>query len=417
MANTPDENISLSPKISDRVPPSLVLAAAWGWRLLIIGLVVAGIIWLGTKFLMVVISLLAALLLAVILEPLMSFLCNRWKMRPAAASGLLLLGLLIFIFGLLGGSGTAIYHGVSEIWYNVHRGLDDFVFQLNQMFPASEEQITRAFNNTLNLAQKNSNKIIGGVATIGASVSTVLAGMILTFFTLFFFLKDGRSIWHWIVRLFPVESRTTVNESGIRAWITLGNYARTQIIVAFVDALGIALTATILKTPLNLVIPIGVIVFLGSFVPILGAFFSGSVAVLVVFVNTGNLWMAILMLVGVLLVQQIEGNLLLPILQGNALNMHPLAVVLLVTSGSIVAGIFGALFTVPAAAALNTIVLYLKGHDLYPYLDTDPYRPGGAKQDFAYYSAQHWQQFDDKIPQRLSPQERRKARKEKKNKS
>ncbi|WP_434700047.1 AI-2E family transporter [Trueperella pyogenes] len=144
----------------------------------------------------------------------------------------------------------------------------------------------------------------------------------------------------------------------------------------------------------------------------MGAFISGFLAILIVLVNTQSLPMALLMLVGVLAVQQIEGNILQPILQGNALNMHALAIVLIVAAGSAVAGIVGALFAVPLAAAINTAILYIRGHDTYPYLNRMEDRPGGPPRAFDAVTAEHWQHFDEAVAQHLSPKERRAANKQ-----
>lgn len=189
--------------------------------------------------------------------------------------------------------------------------------------------------------------------------------------------------------------------------MTIGNYARTQAIVALVDAVGIAIFAACLKTPLSLVFPIAALVFLGAFIPIVGALLSGSIAVLVVLVNTGSFVMALIMLAGVLLVQQVEGHILQPLLQGNALNMHALAIVLLVAGGTALGGIPGALFSVPLAAAVNAMILYMRGHDIYPYLVSMDERPGGPVRPFSEYSEAYWQHFDQNIAQHLPPKEAR----------
>lgn len=119
--------------------------------------------------------------------------------------------------------------------------------------------------------------------------------------------------------------------------------------------------------------------------------------------NTQSFFMAAMMMLGILVVQQIEGNLLQPVLQGNALNIHPLAIVLIVAGGSSVAGIVGALFIVPIVAAVNAIVLYLRGHDLYPYLNTMEDRPGGAPRDFLELRKEHWEDFAVNVAQNDSP--------------
>jgi putative heme transporter len=154
--------------------------------------------------------------------------------------------------------------------------------------------------------------------------------------------------------------------------VALAGYTRTQILVALVDALGIGIGAAALQVPLAL--PLATLVFIGSFIPVVGALVSGSVAVLVALVAHGPL-SALLMLAVVLVVQQIEGHLLQPFLMGHAVSLHPVAVLLAVAGGSMAAGIVGALFAVPVVAVVNTVVLYLHGHDKYPALGAAPQVP------------------------------------------
>lgn len=161
--------------------------------------------------------------------------------------------------------------------------------------------------------------------------------------------------------------------------MTLASYVRTQILVAFIDAVGVGVGAAIIGVPLA--VPLAVLVFIGAFVPLVGAIFTGAIAVLVALVANG--WVASLIMLGVvLLVQQIEGHVLQPWLMGQAVSLHPVAVVLVVTGGALAAGIVGALFAVPVAAVLNTVVLYFHGHDKFPELGFDDHvsvRPSGRR--------------------------------------
>jgi predicted PurR-regulated permease PerM len=191
---------------------------------------------------------------------------------------------------------------------------------------------------------------------VGATVGHVLAGFFVVLFTTYFLLYQGDLIWSWIVRLFPRDTREVVDGSGRAAWVSLTAFVRATVVVAFVDAVGITAVALILRVPLAL--PIGVLVFLGSFVPIVGATVSGSVAVLVALVAHGPL-VAAFMLLGVIGVQQLEAHVLQPFLLGHAVSLHPLAVILAVSAGVVAAGIVGALIAVPVAAMLNTIVKYV----------------------------------------------------------
>ncbi|QOQ38678.1 AI-2E family transporter [Trueperella pecoris] len=393
------------------VPAALETTAGWAWRIIVITIMVVGMGWVAFRFSLILVALMIALLIAVVLEPMTSALKNRWNWPPAAAAAVGVVGLVLVILGLLIGAGTGIVAGVSDLADQVKEGMSALVDLLIQKFPHLQDTLSEAWAKGQKAIQDNASSLIGGVAAVGASVTSFLTGLVLTLFSLFFFLKDGRRLWHWIVRLTPRSQHNRVNEAGIRAWVTIGNYTRTQAIVAVVDAVGIAIVAMALRTPLSLAFPIGVVVFLFAFIPIVGAFLSGFLAVLIVLVNTQSVPLALLMLAGVILIQQIEGNVLQPILQGNALNMHALAIVLIVAGGSAVAGIFGALFAVPLAAAINTAILYLRGHDIYPYLNKMENRPGGRPRDFTEYSAEHWQIFDEQVAQHLTPKERRARRK------
>ncbi|WP_216395355.1 AI-2E family transporter [Arcanobacterium phocae] len=399
-------------KLAYSVPQPLVTAAAWSWRLIVVAVVLAALGWLGLHFYTIIISTMVALLLAVILEPVSSGLTKRLKFPSALAATTTLLLLVAFVGLLIWGSSVGIISGFSEVSDQIYAGINTLIEQVSTALPDIGDQINDAWNSLQSTITNNSSQILGGVVAVGSTVSSLLTGFILVLFTLFFFLKDGRRLWHWMVRLLPLHYQNPANEAGIRAWVMIGNYTRTQATVALVDAIGISVIAIILDTPLGLAFPIGVIVFLAAFIPVVGAFLSGFVAVLIVLVNTQSLFMAMLMMIGILAVQQIEGNLLQPILQGNALNIHPLAIVLIVAGGSSVAGIVGALFSVPLVAAINAIVLYLRGHDLYPYLATMEDRPGGAPQDFLELREKHWKEFDVAIAQHQSPHERRAQKRE-----
>lgn len=394
-------------RYSSPVPPALRTAAGWSWRIIIISVLAIAIGWFLIQFSTIIIALMIALLLAVILEPLSAQLQNRWGWPPAAAAAFALIGLILVITSLLAGASTGIVAGFSDLTDQVAEGITSLIEIVSQQLPDLQSTLNDAWADAQNTIRDNSSSILGGVASVGSTVTSFFTGLVLTFFALFFFLKDGRRLWHWMVRLSPTSQQTRVNEAGIRAWMTIGNYTRTQAIVAAVDAIGIAGVAMLLKTPLSLAFPIAVVVFLFAFIPIVGAFLSGFLAVIIVLVNTQSIPMALLMLLGVVIVQQVEGNVLQPVLQGNALNMHALAIVIFVTGGSAVAGIFGALFAVPIAAAINTAILYFQGHDTYPYLDHMENRSGGPPQDFEIYKEKHWKHFDENVAQHLAPKERR----------
>jgi len=191
----------------------------------------------------------------------------------------------------------------------------------------------------------------------------VSAGALIALFCLFFFLRDGRGMWLWLVGLLPEQARERTDFAGRAGWATLGAYTRTSVFVAFVDSVGIGLGAWILGLPLAL--PIAILVFLGSFIPIVGATVTGAVAVLVALVDGG--WVTALIMLGiVILVQQLEGSILYPWLFGRAAAVHPVAILLTVAAGTIVAGMVGALLAVPLLALTKSFISGLRRSGVGP---------------------------------------------------
>jgi putative heme transporter len=359
----------------DGVPRTLRVAAGWSWRVLVVAAAVALLSYLVATFQTIVVAVLIALLLAVLLEPAAVWLRRVLHFPRALAALTAILALVGLVAGLLVLAGRSIVEGFGALADRVGVALEDGIDWLaNGPLGIDEAQIQGYIDQITEQVQTNSDRLVSGFVGVTSSVTSVITGAVLALFCLFFFLKEGRRIWHWFVRLAPVGVRDRINEAGIRGWMTIGGYTRTQILVAFVDAVGIAAGAAILQVPLAL--PIGILVFLFSFIPIVGAFISGAVAVVVALVDQG-LVTALIMLAIVLAVQQIEGNVLQPWLQGNAVSLHPVAILLAVTAGTGIAGILGALFAVPVVATINTVVLYLYGHDKYPSLAHDMHRPGG----------------------------------------
>ena len=214
-------------------------------------------------------------------------------------------------------------------------------------------------NGWIESAQKTitENSREGGALTqvteVGTAVGHVFAGFFIVLFSTFFFLSDGGRIWSWLVRLAPRAAREHVDGSGRVAWISLTQFVRATVLVALADAIGIMIVAAILGVPF--VLAIGVLVFLGAFIPMVGRTVAGSVAVLVALVDQGPIT-ALLMLGGVILVQQIEGHILQPFLMGRFVSVHPLGVIVAIGCGVLVAGIAGALIAVPLVAAGNAVV-------------------------------------------------------------
>ncbi len=354
----------------ESVPLSVRVAAAWSWRILLICLGVAGLV-LGLAVAKVLwVPVVVALLLTVLLNPVVDVLVQRLRFPRGLAAAVTVVGLVAVVGGLLTLAGQQIIQGFAELWDQVQSGFQELLNQLeNTPLGIDGAQVDELLSELGTQVGENSGMVVSGALSVTTTIGQVLIGMVIALFCLLFFLKDGSLIWAWLLRLLPQNGRHRAYEASRRGVVTLGSYTRAQILVAFVDAIGIGIGAAILGLPL--VVPLTVLVFLASFIPFVGAIATGIVAVLVALVDQGP-GTALAMLLIVVGVQQLEGNVLQPLLLGHAVSLHPVAVVLAVSAGSLAAGIVGALLAVPVVATINTVVLYLHGRDKFPYLGLDP---------------------------------------------
>ena len=341
---------------SDLVTPSLAASASWAWRFL---LVVAAI-WVLANILgflsTVTIPLAIALLLAALLGPAKNWLVGH-KTNPVVATVLVFVGGLTAVLGLITLVVQQFVHGAPELAKQATGGLDEIRSWLSDLgLNISDAQVDGWFDTASEWISTHSDRITSGALSTAVSAGHFLAGFLLALFTLFFLLKDGPQIWQWLLRLLPAQSRGAVDGAATRSWQTLGGYVKATALVALVDAVGIGIGLLILQVPLAL--PLAALVFLSAFIPLIGATLSGVVAVLIALVAVSPLT-ALLTLGVVLLVQQLEAHLLQPLLLGKAVKIHPLAVVLSIAAGVLVAGIIGALLAVPLAAAANAALSYL----------------------------------------------------------
>lgn len=337
------------------MPVAVRTAAAWSWRFVAI---VAAVVVIGyglTKLSELFIPVLVALLLTALLIQLVEWM-SRWLPRGLATAIVLIGGVIVI--------AAAITLVVQQVSSNANTMADQVSAGFNQIhqwlltgpFKISDAQITKAYDKALSTLSSGTSGIASGVLAVGTTVGHVGAGIALVLFSTFFFLFQGREIWAWVVRLFPRTARTSVDSSARKGWVSLTAYVRATILVALTDAAGITIVALILRVPLAPAI--GVIVFLGSFIPIIGALLTGVVAILLALVAHGPV-IALIMLGGVLGVQQIESHVLQPFLMGRLVRLHPLAILFSIAAGAIFAGIVGALFAVPTAAFVNAVVHHL----------------------------------------------------------
>ena len=342
------------------VPPGLQIAAAWSWRVLLVVAMVLGLGWLVRYLSEVAIPLAVAILLAALLSPVANQL-RSWGAPRGAATALTVLGGLALIAGSLTLIGTQIAGQAATLSGNVVQGFYQLLDYLRTgPIPVPESWLdSNEWSSRLaNLLRSSQSLIAGYAAAIGTGAGHFLAGFAITLFTLFYFLYDGRGIFTFLLNFVPRASRARVDEAAQKGWRSLSSYMRATILVALVDALGVLIVALILGVP---VAPaLAALVFIGAFVPLVGAVVSGFVAVAVALVALG--WVqALIMLAGLIVVMQVEGHLLQPFLLGRAVKLHPLAVLLAIAIGIIVGGIIGALMAVPLLAFIKSFIQYLAG--------------------------------------------------------
>ncbi|MFS3127973.1 AI-2E family transporter [Nocardioides sp. Bht2] len=351
------------------VPWALDLMAAWAWRGLIIGGALFALLWLLAYFAVVTLPLVVAMLISALASPLVRWLSATGLPRALSALVVLVAGIAA-VAALLTFVGREIIAGSYDLADEVVDGLDKIRTWLKDgPLKASDTQIDEWLTKAQAeiTARSQDPQVLSHVTELGTALTHLLAGFFIVVFATYFFLAEGDRIWAWAVRLFPRAARERVDSSGRIAWTSLVQFVRATVVVALVDAAGIMIVAAVLDVPF--VFPIGVLVFLGAFVPMIGATLAGSVAVLVALVAQGP-WVALLMLLGVILVQQIEGHVLQPFLMGRFVSVHPLAVIVAIACGVIVAGVAGALVAVPLAAVLNAVVQHLAAFT--PIGDDDP---------------------------------------------
>ncbi|MFI7402972.1 AI-2E family transporter [Streptomyces sp. NPDC049541] len=341
------------------VPWSVRVAAEAGWRLLVL----AGTVWVLMRIIsavqLVVFAFVVALLITALLQPTVARLKSHGVPRGPATALTAVLGFVVM--GLLGWFVTwQIMENIDNLSDQIQNGIDDLRnWLLKSPFHVTDKQINQIAKNLREAVGANTDQITSfGLEGVQVVVEA-LTGILLTFFSTLFLLYDGRRIWEWTLKLVPAAARPGVAGAGPRAWRTLTAYVRGTVLVALIDAIFIGLGIYFLNVPMA--VPLAVFIFLFSFIPLVGAVASGALAVVVALVTQG-VFTAVMTLLVVLAVQQIEGHILQPFILGRAVRVHPLAVVLSVAAGGMVAGIGGAVVAVPLVAVTNTVVGYLRAY-------------------------------------------------------
>lgn len=333
------------------VPRGLVVAAAIAWRVLVLVVAVLAVGWAAGKLLLVVMPVVIALLLSTLLVPLAARLREpgmhpRWAALLAVVAGLAVLAIALTLIvppfvSELGKVGTNVEAGSREAG------------KLLRPLGVSQADVDKTIDSGVNsLKGSGGKKLAGGAVTGALAALNLLAALLLTLVLTFFFVKDGRVLWGWIAGLFG-RHRPAAEELGERVWGVLTAYVHGIALVALVDATLIGLTLLLVGVPLAM--PLTVMTFLASFFPVVGAVVIGLAAVLVALVAKGTLAAAIVA-VAILVVQQLDGNIMQPLLVGRTLQLHPVVILLALTAGGVIAGLVGAFLAVPLAAVTAALI-------------------------------------------------------------
>jgi len=346
-----------TPERGPRLQAAVRAVAIASAQLLVIvgGVIVLG--WVVGRLWVVLLPVVLGLLITTVLWPATRFLrTRRWP--PALAALTVVLVFLTLLGGVIALIAPPVVDQVGELADQTTVGLQQVQQWLTgPPFNISDDQMTRAIDQAINSVQTNAQNIanyaLAGASVIGSGLINLVLALVLTFF----FLKDGPKWLPWVAAQSGRGAAPHIAALSEKTWFTLSEFIRQQALVGFVDAFFIGLGLWIFDVPL--VLPLAVITFFGAFVPIIGAFVAGFFAVIIALVSQG-LTTALIILGIVLLVQQLEGNVLQPILQGRSLALHPAVVILAVTAGSSLAGIIGAFLAVPVTALIAVAYRYAR---------------------------------------------------------
>lgn len=338
-------------------PPWLVLAAGWTWRLLLVAAAVALLLWLAGKLRIVTLPLFLALLATALLRPPAARL-ERAGVPSAAAAATVMAAALGALAGLVALLGPTLTDELGQLGTDLREGIDEVADWLTTgPLGLSDARLDDWVDRGIEALEERRGAIAGGALSGALIAVEVVAGALLAIVFTFFFVKDGGRLWQAIVDFAPRDRRGDVREIGTRSWETLSAYLRGVTIIALFDAVLIGLALVVLGVPAAL--PLAVLVFFGAYVPLAGAVITGLAAVLVALVAEGVVTAAVVLGV-VVAIQQLEGNVLEPVVMSRAVHVHPVVVLAAVAAGGVVAGIPGAFVAVPLTAVAARVGGYLR---------------------------------------------------------
>jgi predicted PurR-regulated permease PerM len=342
------------------VEPLVRKTAAWAWRLLVILAAFVALLWVVKKLEIIVVPVLLALVVSALLVPAVDWMDARGLPRGGAVAVVLLGGFAI-LGGILAFVITQFVYGLPDLVEQVTRSIDSTRrWLIEGPLHLRGEQIDNAGNAAIQALHNNQAKLTSGALSTAATITELVTAAVLVLFTLIFFLYGGRNIWQYVTKIFPADVRERVREAGRAGYGSLIGYVRATFLVALTDAAGVGAGLAIMGIPLAL--PLASLVFLGAFIPLVGAVIAGFLAVVVALLAKGIVY-ALITLGLLVAVNQLEAHLLQPLVMGRAVSIHPLAVVLAISTGGVLVGIVGALLAVPTVAFFNNAMQVLLARD------------------------------------------------------
>jgi predicted PurR-regulated permease PerM len=339
-------------RATDAVSGGMQVASAWALRFLLVVAALFVLLAMLNAISLVTITVIVAVMICALLQPMVAFLVSRHVPRILAA-------ILVFVLGMstLVASAWFVVQQVSANSSELGTQLLDAMGTIRHWLVTgppkmSERQVTQLIDDLTRTITENRATLAQGAFATANSALLVVSGAVFCLFATLFLLTDDGGIWRWVVRLFPAHNRVKVAHAGQVAWRTLIAYMRSTVVLALINSLTMVVIMIVAGIPL--VVPLGVLLFLGSLIPLIGMLVAGVVVVLIALVTKG-LVVAVVMLIALFLTVQLEGNLLNPLILGKAVQIHPLAILVTVTAGTILGGIFGALIAVPLVAIVNNV--------------------------------------------------------------
>jgi len=344
-----------APFPAQRVPPGLRLATAYAWRLLLLAGAGYVVLLILVRLQVVVLPLIAAVLVTALLDPIARRL-RATRMPNWAAATVLVLGTI----AALGALGLLIVPELigqlSAVDFNVRRGIQQVESFLVDRLPVSQRELEAGVSRAFGSLQSRIGSLAGRVIGAATFAVQVVLQAFAAVFLLFFFLKDGSRFYGWLRDVVPERRRGVVEELLPQIWETSRAYLLGVMIIGVLDALGIGLALVLIGVPL--VVPLMILTFFGAFFPLVGAIAVGALAALVALVS-GGIGDALLVVGAALFVQQVEGNVLQPLVMGHQVEVHPAVTLLAVAAGGTLAGIAGAFLAVPVVAVARRVIRYL----------------------------------------------------------